>query len=96
MTPSSPLLVGPLAVAHPRPPYRRGAGRLVTTYLDGRREPLRPPVAVPRRSALAAIIALSGLTARLFYLQIVDGGQFATLADAQPDGPPGRSRRRAA
>ena len=30
--------------------------------------------------ALVAVLAVSGLTARLFYLQMVDGGRLATLA----------------
>ena len=31
--------------------------------------------------ALATILAVGGLTTRLFYLQIVNGGQFATLSE---------------
>jgi penicillin-binding protein 2 len=51
----------------------------VTTYLDSR------PRSVRRLSrfltfALVIVLAVGGLTARLFYLQIVDGGRFATLA----------------
>jgi cell division protein FtsI/penicillin-binding protein 2 len=30
---------------------------------------------------LAAIIAIGGLTTRLFYLQIVSGGEFAALSE---------------
>src|SRR5829696_1971127 len=48
-------------------------------YLDGR------PVATRPGSrflifAIAAILALGGLTTRLFYLQVVQGGQFAALS----------------
>ena len=51
----------------------------MTGYLDGRPEPIR------RTSrfiafGVVAVLAVSGLTARLFYLQIVDGGRFATLS----------------
>ena len=51
----------------------------MTAYLDGRPRPVR------RLSrflifALIVILGVGGLTARLFYLQIVDGGRFATLA----------------
>ncbi len=51
----------------------------MTTYLDSR------PRSVRRLSrfltfALVIVLAVGGLTARLFYLQIVDGGRFATLA----------------
>jgi penicillin-binding protein 2 len=51
----------------------------VNTYLDGRVEPAK------RLSrflvfALAALIAVSALTARLFYLQITNGTEYATLS----------------
>ncbi len=51
----------------------------MNTYLDGRVEPSR------RLSrflifALAAIIGVSALTARLFYLQITNGTEYATLS----------------
>ena len=51
----------------------------MTIYLDSRAQPVR------RFSrflafALIVVLAVGGLTARLFYLQIVDGGRFATLA----------------
>jgi penicillin-binding protein 2 len=51
----------------------------VTTYLDSRPRPVRH---LSRFLAfgLIVILAIGGLTARLFYLQIVDGGRFATLA----------------
>ena len=51
----------------------------MTAYLDGRPRPVRH---VSRFLAfgLIVIIAVGGLTARLFYLQVVDGGRFATLA----------------
>ena len=49
------------------------------TFLDG-----RPAAARPFSRflifALAAVIALGGLTTRLFYLQVVSGGQFAELS----------------
>ena len=53
---------------------------MVTEYLDRRVEPAR------RLSrflifALAAIVALSALTARLFYLQIANGVEFSALAE---------------
>jgi penicillin-binding protein 2 len=50
-----------------------------TAYLDDKPKPVR---SLSRFLAfgLVVLIAISGLTARLFYLQIVDGGRFATLA----------------
>jgi penicillin-binding protein 2 len=51
----------------------------VTTYLDSRPRPVRP-LSRYLAFALIVILAVGGLTARLFYLQIVDGGRFATLA----------------
>src|SRR3977135_1731521 len=47
-------------------------------YLDGRPEPTRPGIRF-LVFGLAAILAIGGLTTRLFYLQIVSGGQFAAL-----------------
>ena len=38
------------------------------------------PLPVPRPSPSSSSSAISGLTARLFYLQIVDGGRLATLS----------------
>jgi penicillin-binding protein 2 len=52
---------------------------LVTSFLDERRKPVRS-LSRFLTFALIAIIGISGLTARLFYLQIVDGGRLATLA----------------
>jgi penicillin-binding protein 2 len=54
---------------------------LVNAYLDGRPTPIR------RFSrflvfAVAVILALTTLTARLFYLQIVNGGEYTALATA--------------
>ena len=51
----------------------------MTTYLDARPRPIRR---LSRFIAFGVIVllAVSGLTARLFYLQIVDGGRFATLS----------------
>ena len=62
----------------------------------GTRRAAPPSVALPRRSALAVIIGVSGLTARLVYLQLVNGGQFAQPCRGQPDRRSRRSRRRAA
>ena len=53
----------------------------MNTYLDGRRSPSRP-LSRFLVFALIAVIGLSGLTARLFYMQVVTGGQFAALAQA--------------
>ena len=79
MTPSSPRLIGPLVVAIHDRRSRGGTGRLVTTYLDDRPRPIRR---LSRFIAfgLIVLLAVGGLTARLFYLQIVDGGRFATLS----------------
>jgi penicillin-binding protein 2 len=52
----------------------------VNTYLDGRREYSRP-LSRFLVFGLAVVIGLSGLTARLFYLQVLSGAQFATLAE---------------
>ena len=51
----------------------------MTAYLDERPQPIRR---VSRFLAFGVVmvLAVSGLTARLFYLQIVDGGRFATLS----------------
>jgi len=49
--------------------------------LDGRRGNVRP-LSRFLVFGLAAIIALGTLTARLFYLQVINGGQFAALADS--------------
>ncbi len=51
----------------------------MSAYLDGRPRPIRS-LSRFLIFAIIAIIGVSGLTARLFYLQIVDGGRFATLA----------------
>jgi penicillin-binding protein 2 len=47
-------------------------------YLDGRPAPTRPGSRF-LVFGIAAILAIGGLTTRLFYLQIVSGGQFAAL-----------------
>jgi penicillin-binding protein 2 len=52
----------------------------VSTYLNGRREYSRP-LSRFFVFALAAIIALGALTARLFYMQVMNGGQYAALAE---------------
>jgi penicillin-binding protein 2 len=52
----------------------------VNTFLDGRREYARP-LSRFLVFGLAVVIALTGLTARLFYLQILNGGQFAALSE---------------
>ena len=51
----------------------------MTAFLDERPKPVRS-LSRFLTFALIAIIGISGLTARLFYLQIVDGGRLATLA----------------
>ena len=51
----------------------------MTAYLDSRPRPVRR-LSRFLSFALIVILAVGGLTARLFYLQIVDGGRFATLA----------------
>jgi penicillin-binding protein 2 len=51
----------------------------MTGYLDGHPEPTRPGIRF-LVFGLAAILAIGGLTTRLFYLQIVSGGQFAALS----------------
>ena len=51
----------------------------MTTYLDSRPRPARN-LSRFLAFALVVILAVGGLTARLFYMQIVDGGRFATLA----------------
>lgn len=48
----------------------------MTTYLDDRPRPIRQPSRFIA-FALIALLAVGGLTARLFYLQIIDGGRFA-------------------
>ncbi len=50
----------------------------MSSYLDGRPAATRPGSRF-LVFGLAAIIAIGGLTTRLFYLQIVRGGQFAAL-----------------
>jgi penicillin-binding protein 2 len=49
-------------------------------FIDGRQEYSRPSNRF-LVFALATILAIGGLTTRLFYLQIVNGGQFATLSE---------------
>ncbi|MFL5669658.1 MAG: penicillin-binding protein 2 [Chloroflexota bacterium] len=51
----------------------------MTVFLDDRPKPIRS-LSRFLTFALIAVLAMSGLTARLFYLQIVDGGRLATLA----------------
>ena len=51
----------------------------MTAFLDERPKPVRS-LSRFLTFALIVIVAVSGLTARLFYLQIVDGGRLATLA----------------
>ncbi len=60
----------------------------MTTYLDGRPKPMR------RQSrylvfALVIVLCVTGLTARLFYLQVTEGGQFVALSTRESDGPGG-------
>ncbi len=54
-------------------------GGSVTTYLDQRPKPIRS-LSRFLVFGLVVLIAVSGLTARLLYLQVVDGGRFATLS----------------
>ena len=51
----------------------------MTTYLDDRPQRSRQPARFVA-FGLVILIAVTGLTARLFYLQIIDGGRFATLS----------------
>ncbi len=51
----------------------------MTAFLDHRPKPVRS-LSRFLTFALIVVIGASGLTARLFYLQIVDGGRLATLA----------------
>ena len=51
----------------------------MTAFLDERPKPVRS-LSRFLTFALIAVIGISGLTARLFYLQIVDGGRLATLS----------------
>ena len=64
-------------------------------FLDGRHDYGRPTNRF-LVFGLAAILAIGGLTTRLFYLQIVNGGQFAGSEPGQSDRRSRRSRRRAA
>ena len=51
----------------------------MTTYLDTQQRPVRR-LSRFLTFALIIVLAVGGLTARLFYLQIVDGGRFAAQA----------------
>ena len=51
----------------------------MTPDLDGRREPTRPWSRFVV-FGIAAVLAIGGLTTRLFYLQVVSGGQYAELS----------------
>jgi cell division protein FtsI/penicillin-binding protein 2 len=50
----------------------------MTPFLDGRPTPSRPGSRF-LVFGLAAVLAIGGLTTRLFYLQVVSGGQFAAI-----------------
>jgi penicillin-binding protein 2 len=52
----------------------------IGVYVDGRTETRRPLIRF-LAFGLVVVLGLSGLTARLFYLQIARGGQYQTLAD---------------
>jgi penicillin-binding protein 2 len=54
---------------------------LVSTFLDGRREYSRP-LSRFLVFGLAAIVAISALTARLFYMQVISNTEFTSLADS--------------
>ena len=51
----------------------------MTTYLDNRPRPIRRPARFIA-FGLVTLIAVGGVTARLFFIQIIDGGRFATLS----------------
>jgi cell division protein FtsI/penicillin-binding protein 2 len=71
-------LIGPLAISiHDRRIERSGS---TGEHVPRRTSSLRRNLSRFLVFALAAVIAVTGLTARLFYLQIVDGGRLATLA----------------
>ena len=72
-------LIGPLGDLHPRSTRRSRTGGLVSTFLDERPKPVRS-LSRFLTFALIAVIGVTGLTARLFYLQMVDGGRLATLS----------------
>ena len=52
----------------------------MNVYLDGRR-PYSRPLSRFLIFGLAIVIAVSALSIRLFYLQVINGGQFASLAE---------------
>src|SRR5688572_28448799 len=54
----------------------------MTPYMDGRPAAPRPGTRF-LVIGIAVILAIGGLTTRLFYLQIVSGGQFATLSQGK-------------
>jgi penicillin-binding protein 2 len=51
----------------------------MTPYLDGRTVPTRPGARF-LVFGIAAVLAIGGLTTRLFYLQVVQGGAFAAMS----------------
>src|SRR3954451_18598463 len=55
----------------------------MTPYLDGHTDYARPNSRF-LIFALAGILAIGGVTTRLFYLQIVNGGQFTVLRPGNP------------
>jgi len=57
----------------------------MTPFLDGRHEYSRPNSRF-LVFALAAVLAIGGLTTRLFYLQIVNGGQYTELSQGNRTG----------
>ena len=68
----------------------------MNTYLDGRRRAGPTAVTVPRVRLLVVVIGVGALTARLFYLQIANGTEYAALSTANRDRPGDRSPRHAA
>ena len=54
----------------------------MTSYLDERPRSVRS-LSRFLTFALIAVLGMSGLTARLFYLQVVDGGRLRSLAHAR-------------
>ena len=53
----------------------------MSTFLDGRREYSRP-LSRFLVFGLAAVVAISALTARLFYMQVISNTEFTSLADS--------------
>ena len=89
-------LIGPLAIAVHDRRDGPGAGRLVNTYLDGRpaRRPRAPGAFLV--FGIVVLLAVSALTARLFYLQIANGHAVRGPVAGEPDRARADHARRAA